>query len=260
MFSTLRNRFGIPGVISVIALVFAMIGGAYAASNSGDGKNATASAKKKAAKGPRGPKGATGPAGPAGAAGPAGPAGPKGDAGANGSNGAPGKDGTAGKDGVSVTVNEFEGVGGTCDEGGIEVESASPEPAYVCSGKPGSPWTAGGTLPSGETETGAWAGIVGEEEFSFAPISFAIPLAQSLPAHYAPDPNCPGTSNSPAAEPGHLCVYVTENNGLGESATEDVYISKPDGSGSGAAPAGALLGLEAPPGSYGFGTWAVTAP
>ena len=32
MFSTLRTRFGIPGVISVIALVFAMFGGAYAAS------------------------------------------------------------------------------------------------------------------------------------------------------------------------------------------------------------------------------------
>ena len=33
MFSTLRTRFGIPGVISVIALVFAMLGGAYAANN-----------------------------------------------------------------------------------------------------------------------------------------------------------------------------------------------------------------------------------
>ena len=82
MFSTLRNRFGIPGVISVIALVFAMFGGAYAASNSSGGGKATASAKAK--KGPKGPKGATGPAGPAGAAGPAGPAGPKGDAGATG--------------------------------------------------------------------------------------------------------------------------------------------------------------------------------
>jgi len=50
MLSPLRNRFGIPGVISVIALVFAMFGGAYAASNSGDGPTAsgkaTASAKR----------------------------------------------------------------------------------------------------------------------------------------------------------------------------------------------------------------------
>ncbi|HKB50891.1 MAG TPA: hypothetical protein VKC63_05620, partial [Solirubrobacterales bacterium] len=67
MLSPLRNRFGIPGVISVIALVFAMLGGAYAASDNGSGK-ATASAKAKA--GPRGPRGKTGPAGPAGPAGP----------------------------------------------------------------------------------------------------------------------------------------------------------------------------------------------
>jgi hypothetical protein len=33
MLSPLRNRFGIPGVISVIAFVFAMLGGAYAANN-----------------------------------------------------------------------------------------------------------------------------------------------------------------------------------------------------------------------------------
>ena len=42
MLSPLRNRFGIPGVISVIALVFAMFGGAYAATNSNDGGKATA--------------------------------------------------------------------------------------------------------------------------------------------------------------------------------------------------------------------------
>src|SRR3954453_7338957 len=53
MLSPLRNRFGIPGVISVIALVFAMFGGAYAATNGGDGAKATASAKQ----GPPGPRG-----------------------------------------------------------------------------------------------------------------------------------------------------------------------------------------------------------
>src|ERR1700704_3299328 len=84
MFSTLRTRFGIPGVISVIALVFAMLGGAYAASNSGGGK-ATASAKAK--RGPRGPKGATGPAGPTGPAGATGPSGARGATGAAGFSG-----------------------------------------------------------------------------------------------------------------------------------------------------------------------------
>jgi hypothetical protein len=51
MFSTLRTRFGIPGVISVMALVFAMLGGAYAANSPSGGGKATASAKAK--KGPR---------------------------------------------------------------------------------------------------------------------------------------------------------------------------------------------------------------
>src|SRR5258706_13999527 len=83
MFSPLSNRFGIPGVISVIALVFAMLGGAYAASNNSGGGKASASAKAK--KGPRGPKGATGPAGPAG---PSGPARSKGDPGAKEGTGA----------------------------------------------------------------------------------------------------------------------------------------------------------------------------
>jgi hypothetical protein len=144
MFSTLRTRFGIPGVISVIALVFAMFGGAYAASNSSNAGKATASAKAK--KGPRGPKGATGPAGPAGAQGPAGPAGAKGDAGANGSNGAAG-----------------------------------------ATGPEGSPWTAGGTLPAGKTETGTWAATfvrVGEGVAqTTVPISFPIPLAAAPTNH-----------------------------------------------------------------------------
>jgi hypothetical protein len=82
MFAVFRSKFGIPGVISVMALVFAMIGGAYAASSDGGGE-ATASAKKgkQGKPGKRGPTGATGATGPAG---PQGAAGAKGDDGANG--------------------------------------------------------------------------------------------------------------------------------------------------------------------------------
>jgi hypothetical protein len=130
MLSPLRNRFGIPGVISVIALVFAMIGGAYAASSDNGGK-ATSSAKAK--KGPRGPKGPKGDTGPAGAQGPAGPAGAKGDTGANGNNG------TAG---TSAEATSFAGSNGTCTEGGIEVKSAQPA-VLVCNGKKGNNGTAG---------------------------------------------------------------------------------------------------------------------
>jgi hypothetical protein len=35
---SLRNRFGLPGLIAVVALVFAMIGGAYAANQPGHGR------------------------------------------------------------------------------------------------------------------------------------------------------------------------------------------------------------------------------
>jgi hypothetical protein len=232
MFSTLRNRFGIPGVISVIALVFAMFGGAYAASNtsSGGGSKATTSAKAK--KGPRGPKGATGPAGPAGPAGPVGPAGaagPKGDAGAVG---APGKDGTNGKEGKQ--------------------------------GKEGSPWTAGGTLPSGSTETGMWSmegRALGEPPFTplqRVPLSFTVPLAtplQEANVHYIQAENedlanCPGNVKDPLAKAGQLCVYSQSSTNL--EALVPVTFSK-----------GGVVMFAVPTvpsetfGSY--GSWAVTA-
>jgi Collagen triple helix repeat (20 copies) len=214
MLSPLRNRFGIPGVISVIALVFAMLGGAYAASNDSGGGKATASAKAK--RGPRGPKGATGPAGPTGPTGPAGangkdgasgPQGPAGPTGPAGPAGTAGAAGAAGKDGKSVLANEIPSGEATCDkQGGAEYEvEDSGEPTLICNGKEGSPWTAGGTLPPGAVETGTWSasgefhqfvaeykvGPLGEEEFEkkditigggsmSAPISFPIPLASFI--------------------------------------------------------------------------------
>ena len=149
MFSTLRTRFGIPGVISVIALVFAMLGGAYAASSNSGGK-ATASAKAK--KGPRGPKGATGLAGPQGPTGPAGPAGAKGESGANGSAGALGATGPTGKTGATGAT----GVTGATGFSGFTE-----------------------ALPSGKTETGTWSAVgfyLPLEKLPF-PISYSIPLA-----------------------------------------------------------------------------------
>ena len=60
----IREPFGKAGlIVGIVALVFAMLGGAYAATNNGGGK-ATASAKGKP--GPAGKPGKTGPAGPAG--------------------------------------------------------------------------------------------------------------------------------------------------------------------------------------------------
>jgi hypothetical protein len=153
MFSLLRNRFGIPGVIATIALVFAMLGGAYAAS-----KGLTAKEKKEVKAIAKKFQG-TGPAGPAGA---------------KGDTGAPGKDGTG------ATGTTFSGSKTippvTCTEGGIEVKSGSPA-VLVCNGKEGSPWTAGGTLPQGATLTGGFTAPDGGEVTRFVPISFGIRLA-----------------------------------------------------------------------------------
>jgi collagen triple helix repeat protein len=280
MFSTLRTRFGIPGVISVMALVFALVGGAYAANNSSSGGKATASAKAK--KGPRGPKGATGPAGPAGAQGPAGPAGAKGDAGANGSNGAAGATGATGAKGATGAAG--------------------------ATGPEGSPWTAGGTLPSGQTETGTYAYSTGELNSGIVltvPISLPIPLANPLvegqvhlitadgskeivenestevgeeitPTGCGSALTPTGTAANPAAAPGNLCVYVNKADPpmLGHSGSN--YIRDPSqecesfaclvelgGPGSGAGVSGARLeayGASPGRGYWGYGTWAVTAP
>ena len=223
MFSTLRNRFGIPGVISVIALVFAMFGGAYAASSSSDGTGATASAKK-AAKGPRGPRGPKGATGAAGPAGPAGPAGAKGDTGAAGSNGADGDDG------ISPVGTSFSGKKGSCEEGGVEYVGASTN--LVCNGKKGkegSPWTDLGVLPSNETLVGALGGSRPPVGNLAIPVSFNIPLAsapelvfvamqevggfeeidQTKLLEEAAAHGCPGFSAEglPQADEGVLCVY-----------------------------------------------------
>jgi hypothetical protein len=44
------------------------------------------------------------------------------------------------------------------------------------------------------------------------PITFAFPLGDAPTAHYiasgtAPPSACPGNATTPAADPGHLCVY-----------------------------------------------------
>jgi hypothetical protein len=273
MLSPLRNRFGIPGVISVIALVFAMFGGAYAATNSEGESKATASAKGRP--GPRGKPGKPGPAGPQG---PAGPAGAQGPAGAKGDKGDSGNAGADGKSAETVSFTGSKGpIGGvTCPAGGLEVKSASAT-TLVCNGKngnngaPGEPWTAGGTLPPGETETGTWAfgdidaGKAAEPSLPGlirVPISFSIPLGAGLPesgVHYlapggGPTTECPGSVGDPEAEPGNLCVY-----GSGAENVLWVGIIKVEIEALGASTAGALI-LFTPSGdnANGFGTWAVS--
>jgi hypothetical protein len=94
MFSRIRKHLTYANVAMTLALVFAMSGGAYAAS-----KYVITSTKQispkvlKSFKGVNDKTGAKGAAGPAGAAGATGPTGPAGKDGANGANGAKGEKG-----------------------------------------------------------------------------------------------------------------------------------------------------------------------
>jgi collagen triple helix repeat protein len=215
MFAALRSRLTFSNVVAMLALVFAMSGGAYAFSSHSGGATTKATAlaasvrphahaakkkKKSSPKGVPGPRGSAGPAGPVGVAGPAGPAGATGGKGengtagtdgTNGTNGTNGENGKAGKPGESVTSKEFSGKEGPCKEGGSEFES---EPAkgkvktYACDGEKGVIHP-GETLPPGATETGVWAFRTAAkgEEAAKVPISFPIPLAERLESSNACD-------------------------------------------------------------------------
>lgn len=184
MFASLRARLR-PSpamVVAVVALVFAMVGGAVAASSqSGAGKSAATSKKKT---GKRGPKGPRGPAGPIGLTGPTGPA------------GAPGSTGPAGPLLESLpagkTLKGVWGIGGSlgADEGPgralIQISfqfPVSPAPDVVYVNEEG---TGEGAfqLP----QVGAVAALEPEE-------------AEEI---------CPGTAAAPASTAGTLCVYAEE--------------------------------------------------
>lgn len=193
--SSLRSRLTYANVIATVAMVFAMTGGAYAAS-----KILITSTKQIKPNVLAQLKGKAGPAGAAGAQGPAGPAGPQGPAGANGKDGAPGAAGGQGPAGPT--------------------------------GPQGAPGTTGftETLPKGQTEKGAWAfagpGLELETEpgtfltLNETAISFNIPLKLGLETSQieikaagfqgSAGENCPGSAVVPKAKEGFLCVYTGE--------------------------------------------------
>jgi hypothetical protein len=214
MFQRVRKHLTPSTAIAFLALVFALTGGAFAASSHGGGAGVKASAavapaaiaveakarvKAKAGpRGPAGPRGATGAAGPAGAQGAAGaqgPAGARGEAGSQGPEGKQGEPGVKGEQGAPGTIGFTE------------------------------------TLPSGKTLKGAWALIgtaaAGNQHFGDA-VSFGIPLATApVAVHYLREsglepvynetaskeeevtqPACPGSAAEPEAEAGNLCVYT----------------------------------------------------
>jgi Collagen triple helix repeat (20 copies) len=216
---TRGRRLTYANIAATLALVFAMSGGALAATHYMITSTSQISPKVlKALKAKAGPAGSAGETGAAGATGETGPAG---EAGSVGETGAIGKE--------------------------------------------GSPWTAGGTLPSGKTETGTWAFTSHAEGPVSVPLSFPIPTAEALqptlgrgPVELvAPNeedaldahPNCPGSVDKPAADPGFICVYSEKLedplSGQGPVRTSGVVLTF--GTGSSASRSDE-------------GTWAVTAP
>jgi len=239
----IREPFGTAGlIVAMVALIAALGGTALAAKGALTGKQ-----KKEVEKIAMKFQG-SGPAGPAG------PAGSKGDPGADGKN-ATGSAGLPGEAGKSVVAAEIpaEPAEATCGgEGGAEYEiEETEEPTVICNGhqgKDGSPWTVG-TLPPGAVETGTYSvtgGVqkvtteykVGEpgeeeikkeevfvgEEFGFAPVSFAVPLAKPIAEEghffYGAGTNsegteteftehCPGKNSTfPAVKnPGDVCIF-----------------------------------------------------
>jgi hypothetical protein len=269
MFDAIRTRINATTLVAVLALVFAMTGGAYAAK-----KYLITSTKQispsvlKSLQGKAGVVGAPGAAGVQGAQGPAGPGGPAGSGGAKGETGPEGKEGKEGKQGTTGP----KGAGG-------------------------SPWAAGGTLPSKATETGAWSfGYVPlgtHTSFYRVPISFSIPLSGGLsgagcetvepnpqphvaascqvhfingagkevisPSEEVTSTACAGSAASPTATAGNLCIYTAKLSEA-ESFSHSIKSAGVFNEVGGAASAGAYISFEeAGEESQGWGTWAVTA-
>jgi hypothetical protein len=239
MFSAIRKRLHLTPstAIAIVALVFALTGGAYAASRVIITSKSQINTKvlKELAKDvanlvPAGKAGAPGGPGAAGAGGAQGPQG------VAGTNGTPGEEGAKGDTGVP--------------------------------GPEGSPWTAGGKLPSKKTETGTWSATAGPFAASaggslgLASISYTIPLSHAVQVKIEPEgyegdkAECPSTTEEleegavAKAAPGTLCVYPF-NGILGEELS--TLVNSVNGA--------VLIGKveESLAGIATYGAWAVTA-
>lgn len=195
MFTRIRKHATGANIAVVIALVFAMSGGAYAAK-----KYLITSIKQIKPSVVAQLKGNAGPAGKDGAQGPAGPVGKEGAQGLQGVQGEKGKDGSNGAAGATGPAGAKGATGAT--------------------GPTGAPWPAGGVLPPGATETGQWGTFTtaaAAEELKVNTISFPIPL-EAAPAvtfikvgDSVPSQCAGGSAASPKAANGNLCIFEGES-------------------------------------------------
>lgn len=280
MFRGLRRRLTYANVVATLALVFAMSGGAVAAShylitNTGQIKpNVLAQLKGKAARqgkaGRQGKTGKQGPTGPAGVKGEPGPVGPKGEAGAAGAKGQAGAIGQTGeigpagpegKPGESVKVTKLTGEVAGCKEGGVEISNRGGK-GVACNGGAGKSEFLE-KLPEGKTERGIWTvntSALSGNGSDKAELVINFPFAIKEPEIEGEDvlvftpsnapPQCTGGFQEPTAAPGYLCVYVEGYKNI--SMSEHV--------GRTVTPYGTVLTFhgEGPEG-YAIGAWAATA-
>ncbi len=264
---SIRTHSSVSRLVAVVALVFAMTGGALAANKYliTSTKQIKPSVLKKlqGKAGPKGAQGAPGTPGVPGAQGPAGPAGPKGETGAqgpagSGSKGEPGAKGATGATGVTgATVTGPAGVTG---------------PEGICS-------TSACSLPSGATETGTWSAYYYGLTTPNVPIKVAISFPirvqgvtskafifteEEVEGKNFGTSGCSGTALEPVAPKDTLCVFTTSER-LTKVAVP--IVENQIGGVGQYAPFGTTLRYEVEevsPTEPGLireeGTWAVTAP
>jgi len=240
--AVLRRNLNATTVIAVLALAFAMTGGAWAASKYVI--TSTSQIKPSVLKKLKGK------------------AGPQGSPGANGQPGAAGSKGGNGSNGESVAISSLT-PGVECPQGGAKFSNGTGV-AHACNGETG--FTE--SVPSGGLLTGAWTttAITGPEAITlqFVPVSFPFPLSSALTpsdVHFVAlgaetgEGPCPGSIEEPEAEAGELCVYTANEEVAPESAVAfgGAEVPKPGTS-------GAILKFTVKGFAFANGTWAVTAP
>ncbi len=255
MSSSIRKRLTYANVFATLALVFAMSGGALAATHYLI--TSTKQIKPSVLASLKGRAGSPGSAGAAGPAGPGGPAGPKGENGTAGKNGENGQPGVKGETGPT----------GPAGPKGAKGEEGEPGPQGA-TGPEGSPWTHEGKLPSGASETGQWLleATVTEEKLRSTVISFGVPLKEGevTTPHFiapkaTPPPGCKGSVAAPVAEPGNLCVFENEN--LNANASFLIFVNAANDGFEEVGTTGAIVAFESKEAGemIAGGTWAVTA-